>query len=1114
MAILLESTKPSSNANVFASAGSGKTWLLITRICRLLLAGAAPHQILAITFTRKSAADMRSRLHEKLQQWAVIPEQELRIELSNIDEKVSFEKLARARTLYEQLLYSENTIRISTFHAFCEEVVRAFPLESELPTMFELTEYTHIFANEAFNKLLQQSEQPNATKLRDALHILYEFCFGFTGAKNALLKFLDARTEWRVYTQNSDNPSKFASQNLAACLNQDRSKQQISTEFATSLCERLHRYRDALVLSTSKTHHEYARKIDMFLAREINFENMPLHLMQEVFITTTHQIRKLKPSKKWQSTLNPTRYDQLLKDHQEIFDAITTYQDHKIQTRLLTANQAWFYAGDQILKNFQNTKLEHGVVDFNDLEWETYRLLQQQDHALWIQYKLGAKIHHFLVDEFQDTNPIQWQLLKPLIESSCEQHQNELSSLFLVGDIKQSIYRFRGANPEIQTVAANWSEQSINSREFDNNASWRSAPAIIDCVNKIFSASSLQPHFSGFQSHICQHPQRWGRVEIHPLVKTEPLKNASKFRDPLVQPRRDNESTAHFKEGVFIATHIRSLIDAQIPIYDSGQTRPARLNDILILTRTRSHTEELKAGLRNLKIPLRSSDADHLLNYLEIQDILALLKTLADPLDEIALVQTLRSPLFTISNKHLIKLRRIEQKHWFEKLSCYASNENLDHPLCIAQQKLQEWRLLADRIPVHDLLSHIYSDWKILSRYRQAVPETDSLQVCARLNQLLHLSLDIDSGRYSSVFRFLRKIKDLNPEVTIDDQIDQSDSVKLMTVHAAKGLESPIVYIADCGPLQPPPEQYKPLSIWPASAPSPTTHMLSCKKAAMSKSALEIKEQIQLAGNENLNLMYVALTRAKQVLIITGVHTSRNTQDSWHQQICNALDHDENQIWEFEPVSKRTPIMPVLSKTRTQVQKFDPRILQAIEPHLSTKIKPQFSTPDASAQHGTIIHKCLEILSTTPNISDQALCNRIFLESKIGISPTKLQPFRKEAEICLQHTDSRAAFILDHEQVALNEVAIAADQQNQDQYVVIDRLILSDNFAWIIDFKTDAEVTADSVRQRVKLHAPQLERYALAVRALYPDYEIRCSVLFTKLPRLVDIETGNLTTDV
>ena len=258
MTTLLEATDPHSNANVFASAGSGKTWLLITRICRLLLAGATPQQILAITFTRKSAADMRSRLHERLSNWAVMPEHELCTELKNINESATAEKISCARSLYEQLLFAEKSIRISTFHAFCEEVVRAFPLESELPSMFELTEHAHLFANEAFRKLLQQSERPHEFELSQALHTLYDFCFGFTGAKNALLRFLDTRTEWRVYTRNASDPSTFAMQNLIADFDKFGRSSQPCLVATENFRQQLHNYYDALILSTTKTHLRYA----------------------------------------------------------------------------------------------------------------------------------------------------------------------------------------------------------------------------------------------------------------------------------------------------------------------------------------------------------------------------------------------------------------------------------------------------------------------------------------------------------------------------------------------------------------------------------------------------------------------------------------------------------------------------------------------------------------------------------------------------------------------------------------------------------------------------------------------------------------------------------------
>ena len=951
-------------------------------------------------------------------------------------------------------------------------------------------------------KLLQQSEHSSETELHNALSILYDFCFGFTGTKNALLKFLDARTEWRVYTRDANNPDVFAMQNLQTNLHKENAI--TSTE---NLRTQLRNYLNALLLSTTKTHLENAGKIEQFLASDFDDDAMPVHLIQSVFFITTGEIRKLKPSKKWQSALGAEICDQLLLDHQKISDALSNYLDQKRHVRLMAANQAWFYAGQCLLQHFQSIKYEHGVVDFNDLEWETYRLLQQEDHALWVQYKLGARIHHFLVDEFQDTNPIQWQLLKPLIESSCEQHQTETSSLFLVGDIKQSIYRFRGANPEIQQLAAKWSEQAINSREYDNDASWRSAPAIIECVNQIFSNPAMGADFPNFHNHTCQHPQRWGRVEIHPLIQLEQLQKTSEFRNPLADARIDSETSAHFQEGLFIAKHIQQIVAANTPVYDADVTRPASFSDILILTRTRSHTEDLKAGLRSCGIPLQTSDSDHLLAYLEIQDIIALLRALADPFDDIALVQVLRSPLFAASNEHLIALQRLAPGSWYEKLNAYPQKGNEKNILHIARQKLQDWRLQADRIPVHDLLSHIYSSWEVLNRYSCAMPGVDSVQIRARLTQLLHLSLEIDSGRYSSIFRFIRKIQDINPEVTIDDQLDQSNTVKLMTVHGAKGLEAPIVYVADAGPIKSPPEQYKALSSWPASAPTPSTHMLACKNSTMSETARELKTQISQTDNENLNLLYVALTRAKQMLTVSGVHSNRNSDQSWHQTVCNALEHASEQLWEHEPVQRPKLTTPASLETVQANFNYDEQLFQATDPQLVVKtINDRDSDVTDSAQQGTVIHKCLEILADSPAISDQALRNRILWETDIEISLAQLQALKTEAHACLQHASTAIVFNLESDQNALNEVTVACHTQNKAQFNVIDRLILSENVAWIIDYKSDSDVTTTNMHAHASTHIPQLKRYASAVQELYPRHSIRCSILFTKLPNLVEIE--------
>lgn len=1109
MATLHASTNPNSSANVFASAGSGKTWLLITRICRLLLAGAAPQHILAITFTRKSAADMRMRLHERLSQWAVMPEQELRAELSEIGEIPSAQTIAHARNLFEQLLFSEANIRISTFHAFCEEVVRAFPLESELPAMFEITEHTHIYTDQAFQRLLQQSEQANETELREALQTLYEFCFGFNNTKRALQSFLAARNEWCMYTKDTPLPHVHAMENLETALNHDDEVKLSKSLEKAEFFECLQRYHAALVLSGTKSRLDAATDIETFIHSCKSNHLLPIDLIKNVFLTSKLEVRKLKLGKKWRDELGKENYEQLIADHQKISKVIINYLDQLTHEKFLKANQAWFFAGERLLQHYQKVKFQQGVVDFNDLEWETHRLLQQQEHALWVQYKLGESIHHFLVDEFQDTNPIQWHLLQPLIESSHEQHQTDFNSLFLVGDIKQSIYRFRGANPEIQRLAADWSTKSLASREYANNMSWRSSPTIIDCVNQVFSHPLIQNKFATFTAHDCRHKDRWGCVEIYPLIEVTKQEEINEFRNPLRKSRIDDETTAHFHEGVLIAKRIQSLIDSQTPIYVHNSVRPARFSDILILTRTRSHIEDIKAGLRSNAIPICINDSDHLLAYLEIKDMLALLRCLIDPYDDISLVHVLRSPIFSISNEHLLEMRQLDIVSWQQKLDAIVNQVANHHPLQVAQQKLQTWRKLVDRIPVHDLLSNIYASWNILDRYYQSTSSSDAVQITARLTQFLYLSLEIDSGRYSSISRFLRKIQEMNPEVIVGNDTNTIDAVQLMTVHGAKGLEAPIVFIADTGPLKPPPEQFKACIHWPASSNAPTNFMLSCKNSAMSKDALEIKRRSDQSEIESLNLLYVALTRAKQILMISGVQSKQGTQECWHQLLSTTLGRESGKTKLIETGTK-----PKLSKivSTTPIRKthnYDAKIFQPITPRITTQPNSSKETSNAANQ-GTLIHKCLEILSVKPNLNEQQLSNRIFHETKIEISPEELEPLKSEALACIYNANTRILFELAPHQRALNEVAIAHRSGKELMISVIDRLILSDELAWIIDYKTDRNISISTATKHLTNYLPQLKRYTDAVKLLHPHLAVRTSILFTKFPLLIDVDDNQL----
>lgn len=1100
MSNLLEATKPTQSANVFASAGSGKTWLLITRICRLLLHDVHPKHILAITFTRKSAAEMRERLSIKLSNWAVMPKSDLIKELQQIDESVDSTLIAKARGLYETIQFSLQSIRISTFHSFCEEVVRAFPLESQLPTMFEITEHEGRLQHEALAKLLRQSEQEDQFVLRKYLVELHRFCFGLNGTKKALLSFLNSRNEWQAFTQNENNAVSFAKQQLEKSIGKATDLDDIQ-QFS-NLRPSLERISNILRTS-NQTHQNYAAQIDHYLASDHDDFMASLPLLEKIFLTQKFEPRKLKFSNAVIKKHDPSTCDAVIVDFLQTAALLIEYRDKIKHNHFITANNALFFAGNELIKHYQELKHQHGVIDFYDLEWEVFRLLRQENQALWVQYKLGQRIHHFLVDEFQDTSPIQWHLLQPIIESSFEQWQSEVNSLFLVGDTKQSIYRFRGANPEIQQLASQWSQQKLASSIYQNNISWRSSEAIIDFVNTIFLSDEIQAQITNFQPHTCQHSKRWGKVVIHPLIHAKPINPVDDFRNPLTTPRVDNETSTHYAEGVLIAEQIQQLIAEQTPINDGNEVRPAQYHDILIITRTRSHLDDLKAGMRSKFIPTRSSDTYHLLDYLEIQDIIALLTTLVSPYEDLPLAHALRSPIFQLSQVDILQLHACPADSWHEKLQQASTALTADHAITQAQERLSEWRNWADRIPVHDLLSKIYTSGNILANYQQTVPVIEAESICARLIQFLQLSLEIDSGRYSSVTRFLRALRQINPNV--QSNTHTSNTVEIMTAHGAKGLEAPIVFLADTGPIKPPPEQFKTITHWPAATSAPNTFMLGCKQSKMSQAALKQQETIEQFTSEHLNLLYVALTRAKQILIITGVHSDKNTQHSWHQLLCASMNIEVEEIWESAQHSKPSLTQQSSKKLDPEEHTYPEKFFASVHPIWTNSTSTTSNNSD-EARDGIIIHKCLEILVKQATINKTALLHRIQQETALSITATELIPLQQEAQHCLQHPDTQLVFQLNNGETTYNEVEISHEYNGELSLSILDRLIVSETLAWIIDYKTDRSVTKENVEQHAQLHSSQLKRYRDAIQSLYPDLTVRCSILFTKLAKLIDLE--------
>ncbi|HEX5636886.1 MAG TPA: 3'-5' exonuclease, partial [Gammaproteobacteria bacterium] len=537
-------------------------------------------------------------------------------------------------------------------------------------------------------------------------------------------------------------------------------------------------------------------------------------------------------------------------------------------------------------------------------EWKAYCLLTQTGNAHWVQYKLDQRIDHLLVDEFQDTNPTQWQLLLPLLQEMAAGESERARSVFLVGDEKQSIYSFRRAKPELQAIASSWLTDNLGARSFPLNKSWRSSPAIIEFVNSLFTQEEMHALFPDFPLHETHKTELPGEVVVLPALETgsddaipAPATDsgvATVLRNPLQQPREEAQNL-HDLEGRQIAQQIRQLVDNKTAVQVDGFDRAMQYDDIFILLRKRTHVASYEKALRDAGIPYMGANRGSLLECIEIDDMLALLDTLLTPFNNLALAQVLKSPLFSADDIDLMQLAAHKSiPLWIDRLAEIAAERDEQHPLHRAHHYLCSWSALADRIPVHDLLDRIYHESQLVERYVATSPPSLKPRVRANLIRFLEMALDLDSGRYPSLMHFLLHIRELQQQErdAPDEAPMQTDDarVRIMTIHASKGLEAPVVFLADTINNDPNRDTLSALVEWPAQQERPThIQLIPTKDSRDQISDTCLDNQKRTESQEQLHLLYVAVTRAKQCLYISACRPEIKPSTDWYTPIENAV---------------------------------------------------------------------------------------------------------------------------------------------------------------------------------------------------------------------------------
>lgn len=1132
----LQAANPKINATVTASAGSGKTYMLVTRILRLLLDGAEPGTILALTFTRKAAAEMQQRLAERLYQLATVDEAELLELLQGLDLDANY--IDKARRLYEAHQYCDYPVRTLTFHSFCQDLLSRFPLEANIPPNFDLLESSELLIQQARDALFNDATLNMQGELSQQLQSLMQLAGGLFNLDKVLSSFLQQRSDWWAYTDGQKNPVAFARQQLAETLEYKADVDPLDAFFNDRLADTLQTFARLLGEAEGKKNLECAGRLTNWLVDKPTDKNS-FGIIRGCFLTQKDEplSQGRKDTKALRKKLNDDNADEFIDIHQRVCERLLDTLDQLNKQHTWRLNSHWYYCGEKFVEHYQLLKQQQRLLDFTDLEWSSYKLLQDSDNAQWIQYKLDQKIQHLLIDEFQDTNPTQWQLILPLLEEMAAADPDHARSVFLVGDEKQSIYSFRRAKPELQQQASNWLEQHLNAQAFPLNKSWRSSPAIIQTVNAVFSQDEFLQKLPTFSEHETHHQTLHGKVETLPLWHTDELDKSTETKDvycryPLQQPRLEAGSI-HQKEAQQIAQHIQQLITDNTAVIENDKPRALNYNDIYILLRKRAHVADYERALRDAGIAYLGTNRGTFLSCLEIQDMEALLNTLLTPFNNLALAQVLKSPLFSATDDDLqLIAKHNSQSHWYDRLAELAESLDPLHPISRAWQHLSHWRTLGDKIPVHDLLDKIFADADVLERYQRATPASLQPRVNANLTLFLEMALDLDSGRYPSLMHFLYHLRSLKK--TQSDAPDEAPMetreprVKIMTIHASKGLEAPVVYLADTINVAKDRSSLSTLIDWPVENKRPKNfQLIPSSKQLDSVSAKLCQQQKDAQQKEDANLLYVALTRARQYLFLSGCRPGRGQFVNWYEPVFKALQaltgNTEDQHLAFtygEQIScKESPAST--HKQSNDSIKVDSALMQKI---------PAMQTPDSviapsqadnrvdhsfaahldedAQQRGIAIHRMLDLLSrdTAPSAAD--VVKHIRFELRLE-DDEQLNNWLSLALENINHADLQTVFSPQSNLKTYNECPIQYTHNNRQVYGVIDRLLISNNEAIIIDYKTHHYAADDNIEELSQAYQKQMQLYADGVKQLWPNLDVQAYLLFTECSRLQPININH-----
>ncbi len=1129
-----EASDPRRSVWVGASAGTGKTKVLIDRVLRLMLPrnsgepATLPGKILCLTFTKTAAAEMSNRIYESLSKWSVMGDADLHAALENLIGMPPTDLVTQeARRLFARVLDAPGGLKIMTIHSFCQSVLKRFPIEAGLPPHFELmdeqdaVEYLTRCLHSISEEARDNPSAPLALAFNElALHL---DAAAMSGLMQQIMSKRSLLTEILKYHGDAEG---YAEKTISALYRYLQLDEEMTEEDVIACtCDAPHEedLKAALraLLNGSKTDREKAAYMQPWLEQPARRAELFGDYCR-AFFTQAGEIAKRVATK-----AAVEAYPDILQAMQREAERLDGFQKQLKAVRLARINSALLRAASAMLGRYTRHKNLRDRLDFDDLIIKACDLLATEKMVPWVLYKLDEGIDHILVDEAQDTSRNQWRVVQSLSDeffAGRGAHEDVLRTLFVVGDEKQSIFSFQGADPyEFARMQAFFGKRVLeiqNSWEVFLEYSFRSTRAVLEVVDGVFRNPMARQGVA--ERDVLHMPWRKGQAgmtELWPLIKTEKKAEAEPWRMPVDIDAGDNAAARLAKK---IAETIKGWLDTKELLV--ARARPIRAGDILILVQSRGPLVQwLMRALKSHDVPVAGVDRMTLTQEIAVMDLLALAHFALLPNDDLTLATLLKSPLVGMSEEELFEMS-------YARAGSLWDSVRKKKPQLAAW--LQNWVGKAGLATPYAFFAEALSTPCFADRIsgRRGFYGRLGFDIQDALDEFLNSCLHYEQSHTPSLQKFADWFVRGETEIKREQDPGKADQVRIMTVHASKGLQAPIVFLPDT--VKKMHDHYKGRIhlLWPEDEKGVP---LWSPRAEFSAPAYNERQAVSRARQEEeyRRLLYVALTRAEDRLYICGYHGARGPkQDCWYNLVAQSfpetaveapfdddmtvrriscgqeatLEQGKAATTVAEPA--RAPLPEWVGKPLPE----EPSPAQPLAPSRPDDDEPAVKGPLAADdgwrfERGIIVHRILEILPQLPPEKWDKTIRQYLARPALQMPSAACEQLMTEILAVLRHPEFAEIFAAGS-RAEVPVVGLAGRKILSGQ---MDRMCITGDSVLIVDYKTNRP-PPQKPQDVPAIYLKQMAAYRSVIQNIYPNHVIKCALLWTDGPLLMPLSANLL----